>query len=87
MDQWTHCNINSWTDNDKIQVFELFFVLYEDPVFICSFLCSLVLVTLVVFVIVESEISHFFTVIQLIVDNHQSPVVSVAGAFLLGNLF
>ena len=47
----------------------------------------LFLVTLVVFVIVENEISHFFTVIQLIVDNHKSPVVSVSGAFLLGNLF
>ena len=46
----------------------------------------LFLVTLVVFVIVEYEISHFFTVIQLM-DNHKSPVASVSGAFLLGNLF
>ena len=40
----------------------------------------LFLVTLVVFVIVEYEISHFFTVIQLIVDNHpKSPITRCLG--------
>ena len=43
---------------------------------------------LVVFVIVEYEISHFFTVIQFNSGNHKSPTFSVSGAFFwLGTFF
>ena len=43
---------------------------------------------LVVFVIVEYEISHFFLLkCNLIVDNHESPIFSVSGAFFAWKLF